>query len=89
MKWIKRQLRNWINNDSDIVSIGLDDYSTCRVDAHGFKLKVYKANGGTIIETSSYNVRKDHVNSGLYVILDTQDIGTEIGKIITIEGLKT
>jgi hypothetical protein len=50
---------------------------------------VYKANGGTIVETSSYNIRKDQTNSGLYVILDTQDLGTEIGKIITIEGLKT
>jgi hypothetical protein len=88
MKWIKRRLRNWINDDSDML-VTLDDYSVDRIDAHGFRLKVYKANGGTIVETSSYNVRKDHTNSGLYVILDTQDLGTEIGKIITIEGLKT
>ena len=88
MKWIKRRLRNWINNDDDVI-VTLDDYPVDRVDAHGFKLKVYKANGGTIVETSSYNIRKDQTNSGLYVILDTQDLGTEIGKIITIEGLKT
>jgi hypothetical protein len=43
----------------------------------------------TIVETLNYNVQKDHTNSGLYVILDTQNLGTEIGKIITIEGLKT
>jgi hypothetical protein len=88
MRWLKKRLRNWINDDSDLV-FTLDDYPVDRVDAHGFKLKVYKANGGTIVETSSYNIRKDHTNSGLYVILDTQDLGTEIGKIITIEGLKT
>jgi hypothetical protein len=88
MRWLKKQLRNWINNDSDVL-VTLDDYPIDRVDAHGFRLKVYKANGGTIVETSSYNIRKDHTNSGLYVILDTQDLGTEIGKIITIEGLKT
>jgi hypothetical protein len=88
MRWIKKRLRNWINNDSDVL-VTLDDYPIDRVDAHGFRLKVYKANGGTIVETSSYNIRKDHTNSGLYVILDTQDLGTEIGKIITIEGLKT
>jgi hypothetical protein len=88
MKWIKQKLRNWINDDS-VLSVSLDDYHTDRIDAHGFRLKVYKANGGTIIETSSYNIRKDHINSGLYVILDTQDLGTEISKIITIEGLKT
>jgi len=87
MKWIKQKLRNWINNDSDLL-LTLDDYPVDRVDAHGFKLKIYKANGGTIVETSSYNTRKDHTNSGLYIILDTQDLGTEIGKIITIEGLK-
>jgi hypothetical protein len=50
--------------------------------------EIVEANGGTIVETSSYNIRKDHTNSGLYVILDTQDLGTEIGKIITIEGLR-
>jgi hypothetical protein len=88
MRWIKRRLRNWINNDDDVL-LALDDYPVNRVDAHGFQIKVYKANGGTIVETSSYNIRKDHTNSGLYVILDTQDLGTEIGKIITIEGLKT
>ena len=87
MRWIKKRLRNWVNNNDDLIQ--LDDYHIDRIDAHGFQLKVYKANGGTIVETSSYNVRKDHTNSGLYVILDTQDLGTEIGKIITIEGLKT
>jgi hypothetical protein len=88
MRWLKKRLRNWINDDSKEF-INVDDYLSDRIDAHGFRLKVYKANGGTIVETSSYNVRKDHTNSGLYVILDTQDLGTEIGKIITIEGLKT
>jgi hypothetical protein len=88
MKWLKKSLRNWVLDDYEI-AISTDDYNIDRIDAHGFQLKVYKANGGTIVETSSYNVRKDHTNSGLYVILDTQDLGTEIGKIITIEGLKT
>ena len=87
MRWIKKRIRNWVNNNDNL--IWLDDKHSDRVDAHGFQLKVYKANGGTIVETSSYNVRKDQTNSGLYVILDTQDLGTEIGKIITIEGLKT
>ena len=87
MRWIKKRLRNWVNDNDDLIQ--LDDYHSDRIDSHGFRLKVYKANGGTIVETSSYNIRKDHTNSGLYVILDTQDLGTEIGKIITIEGLKT
>jgi hypothetical protein len=87
MKWIKKKLRNWVNDNDDLIQ--LDDYHLDRIDAHGFRLKVYKANGGTIVETSSYSIRKDHTNSGLYVIRDTQDLGTEIGKIITIEGLKT
>lgn len=86
MKWLKRRLRNWVNGEE--ISISYDDYEISRVDHHGFKLKVYKATGGTIVETSSYNIRKDCNNNGLYVILDTQDLGTEIGKIITIEGLK-
>ena len=35
MRWLKRKLRNWINDDSDVL-VTLDDYHVDRVDAHGF-----------------------------------------------------
>jgi hypothetical protein len=49
---------------------------------------VYKASGGIVIETRAYDERKDRNNLGLYVITEDQDVGYEIGKIITYENLK-
>lgn len=58
------------------------------IDANGFNLKVYKARGGTVIETNLYDRRRDESHTGLYVITDDKDMGEEIGKIITMENLK-
>lgn len=58
------------------------------IDASGFNLKVFRANGGTIIETRKYDVKRDSSSNGLYIITDDKDLGEEIGKIITMEGLK-
>lgn len=98
MKWLKRKLRRWLQDDSVLIgSLEADNsmYSNRPVkvrdnslDSDGFNLKVFKANGGTIIETHSYNRRKDESSNGLYVITDDKDLGNEIGKIITMEGLK-
>lgn len=52
------------------------------------RFTVSKAQGGVVIETSFYDRVKDRSNQGLYVIRDDQDIGKEIGKIITMETLK-
>ena len=52
------------------------------------RFTVSKAQGGVVIETSFYDRVKDRSNQGLYVIRDDQDLGKEIGKIITMETLK-
>jgi hypothetical protein len=49
---------------------------------------VYKASGGIVIETHAYDEKKDRSNIGLYVITEDQDVGYELGKIITFENLK-
>ena len=58
------------------------------IDSNGFNIKVYRATGGTIIETRKYDTKRDSSNTGLYIITDDKDLGEEIGKIITMEGLK-
>ena len=97
MKWLKRKIRNWLNDDRGLISVPEPDSlyvnsprkaSSQSLDSEGFNLKVFKANGGTIVETHSYDRRKDQSNNGLYVITDDKDLGNEIGKIITMEGLK-
>ena len=60
-----------------------------RISATGIKFEVYRANGGTIVETRRYNRKNDDTIYELHVITDTQDVGQAIGQIITIESLKS
>ena len=59
-----------------------------RISATGIRFEVYRANGGTVIETRRNDRRTGDSLFELHVISGDQDIGEEIGKIITMESLK-
>jgi hypothetical protein len=87
---LKQKIRNWLMTDQEddySVSIGIDDASPS-IDSNGFKLQVYKANGGVVVETRNYDHRRDENRNSLYVITEDKDLGAEIGKIITMENLR-
>jgi len=91
MKWLKRKLRNWVNDDdcNILVSASTRD-EDCGPSLHsdGFRLQVYKASGGIVVETVAYDERKDRHLKGLHVITDDKDLGESLSKIITYENLK-
>ena len=86
MRWIKRKLRNWVNDDQDILAV--NETASHSLDSRGFRMQVWKASGGIVIETSAYDERKDRHLQSLHVITEDKDLGTEISKIITYESLK-
>ena len=88
MRWIKRKLRNWINDDQDILAVAVRENDSHSLDSRGFRMQVWKASGGIVIETSAYDERKDRHMQSLHVITEDKDLGTEISKIITYESLK-
>jgi hypothetical protein len=96
VNWLKKKLYHWINsayNNEDIVvcqdrSIGMSMVTSTLDSDRNIRFNVYKATGGTIVETSFYDRHKDRHNSSLHIITDDQDLGKEIGKIITMETLK-
>ena len=59
-----------------------------RISATGIRFEVYRANGGTVVETRRNDRRTGDSLFELHVIAGDQDIGEEIGKIITMESLK-
>ena len=88
---LRQKLRNWLMNDDDeyctddaILSVD----SSPSIDSEGFRLQVYKANGGVVVETKKYDRRRDENSNSLYVITEDKDLGAEIGKIITMENLR-
>lgn len=54
----------------------------------GIRFQVYKATGGFVVETSMYDQRTDRHSNSIHIITDEQDLGQQIGKIITMETLK-
>ena len=95
MNWLKKKLYHWINSTYDNDTLVCEPHSIGRSIAvstldsdRNIRFNVYKATGGTIVETSFYDRHKDRHNASLHIITDDQDIGKEIGKIITMETLK-
>ena len=89
----KQRFRDWLHSDTEEKMreeiYGVETLSTPRLDNdRGINFKVFKASGGTIIETSFYDRQKDRHQNSLHVITDDMDIGKELGKIITMETLK-
>jgi hypothetical protein len=96
MNWLKLKLRDWVNSAQDIYaeeSIKMSTVNSIGISRSldsdkGIRFQVYKANGGTVIETCFYDRHKDRNYNGLYVVTDDKDLGKEIGKIITMETIK-
>ena len=88
-KRIIRGLVTWSMNDhnQDRAEIAISE-DTCRISATGIRFEVYRANGGTVIETRRNDRRTGDSLFELHVVAGDQDIGEEIGKIITMESLK-
>ena len=90
MKSLRRRIRDWLNDgdDSMVIATRSQNHDGSQLHSQGFRLQVYKASGGIVIETHAYDEKKDRSNIGLYVITEGHDVGHEIGKIITFENLK-
>ena len=82
-------LVTWSMTDhSDREEISIQPDHENRISATGIKFEVYRANGGTVVETRRADRRTGDSVYELHVISGDQDIGQEIGRIITMEALK-
>ena len=89
---IKQRIRNWLMKDDDeadcsgnLISVDSDGPN---IQSQGFRLNVYSASGGTIVETTKYDRQKDDHRHSLHVVTDEKDLGEELAKIITMESLR-
>lgn len=98
MNWLKRKLRNWVNNDGVEM---LNEASTRKMSrglaiasdgetlsSEPLRLSIYRANGGTIVETRVYDRQKDRSQNQLHIVGHDQDLGQSLSKIITMESLR-
>lgn len=81
-RWVFKQLYEIVENQPIQKSRYIDQPD------RSIQFTVYMAAGGRVVETKRYDRKSDNMNSGLYIITNEQDFGSEIDKIITMEGLR-
>jgi hypothetical protein len=86
---LREKIRNWLMKDDDeCESVYASDSDGPEIQSQGFRLNVYSASGGTIVETTKYDRQKDDHKHSLHVVTDDKDLGEELAKIITMESLR-
>jgi hypothetical protein len=87
----KQRIRKWLMDDTDELEYGNAisvDSDGPNIQSQGFRLNIYSASGGTIIETTKYDRQKDDHRHSLHVVTDDKELGEELAKIITMESLR-
>ena len=87
---IKQRLRNWLLNDDDEQLAYASDIEepANHLESEGMRFNLFKASGGFVIETRTYDSRNDRHLNKMYVIHEGDDVGEQLGKIITMESLR-
>jgi hypothetical protein len=91
MRWLKRRLRNWINSD-DVETLSIGKIVSTRdrheLDGEPLRFNIFRANGGTVVQTYVYDRQRDRSNTQLHIVGHDQDLGESLGKIVTMESLR-
>jgi hypothetical protein len=97
MRWLKRRLRNWVNNieddfDEAISKRGRNSIVSTRdsheLDGEPIRFNIFRANGGTVVQTHMYDRQKDRSFQQLHIVGHDQDLGESLSKILTMESLR-
>jgi hypothetical protein len=86
---LKQRIRNWLMNDNDANECyAVEDENGPDLNSQSFRLNIYGASGGTIIETTKYDRKSDENRHSLHIVTEDKDLGEELAKIITMEQLR-
>ena len=84
---LKQRFRNWLNRDDDEQDVP-QLVEADRLSSEGMRMQIYRASGGYVVETKSYDHHKDRNFTTMHVITEDQDLGDALGKIVMMEALK-
>ena len=58
------------------------------LDGEPLRFNIFRANGGTVVQTHIYDRQKDRSFQQLHIVGHDQDLGESLSKIITMESLR-
>ena len=93
--WLRQKLHNFIfpQDSNEVVETkthrrGALISRGSHLDSRGMSFTIHMANGGYVLEYSSYDEKTDRHNHNLHIIPSDQDMGQGIAHIITLEMLR-
>lgn len=91
MKWLKRKIRDWLSQDdyeTTLVHATPDIQSNSSPAQNGMNFCLYKAVGGHILESRTYNSKTDRNEGTLYMIHEDEDFAKQVAQAIMLEQMK-
>ena len=90
MGYFKNKMRkfiNWAQSDDYAKEPYINGIASLQNSMRGLNFTVYSATGGKVVQIRTYNIATDQSRSTLYIVSDKEDLGQELGHIITVESL--
>ena len=94
INWIRQKLHNFIFPQDNLVTESKPSRRGALVsrgsqlDSRGMNFTIHMANGGYVLEYSSYNEKTDRHDNALHIINSDTDLGQGIAHVITLEMLR-
>jgi len=98
MRWLKQRVLNWLNTDDgpDKVYVTSKRHrnlivtarDSTELDGEPIRFNIFRANGGTVVQTHVYDRQKDRSFQQLHIVGHDQDLGESLSKIVTMESLR-
>jgi hypothetical protein len=97
INWIRNKLHNFIfpqdtnelvDTKTNRASRGLISRGSQLDSRNGMSFTIHQANGGYVMEYSSYDEKTDRNSHNLHIITSEQDLGQGIAHVITLELLR-
>ena len=98
MRWLRIKIRRWLNDhesmDEAFVNSkrGRNTIVAARdsheLDGEPIRFNIFRANGGTVVQTHMYDRQKDRSFQQLHIVRNDQDLGESLSKIVTMESLR-
>ena len=98
MRWLRIKIRRWLNDHESIDEAfvnskrGRNSIVSARdsheLDGEPIRFNIFRANGGTVVQTHMYDRQKDRSFQQLHIVRHDQDLGESLNKIVTMESLR-
>ena len=94
--WLRQKLHNFIfpQDSNEIVESKQHRRTNALIsrgshlDSRGMNFTIHMANGGYVLEYSTYNEKTDRHDNALHIINSDTDLGQGIAHVITLEMLR-